>query len=216
MGMQEEGGDGAGQRSHEADAREHQENGQELSGSGDRVGVPVAHGSGGDKGPPDAVGKAHAFRQMDAHGPQQDDDQGGNADVLESVRVEETPDARGEPHGVGEQVQVPGEPQNLAEGGEPEQTEQHVKGNDGQQVPDMVLDEEPFGPADGEADHVIQHENPVNDPVCRHFPFRRLGSQVNGRQRHGDQGQQAHARLIGQLQEQEVPGHVVERVHDGE
>lgn len=26
----------------------------------------------------------------------------------------------------------------------------------------------------------------------------------------------AHARLIGQLQEQEVPGHVVERVHDGE
>ena len=30
---------------------------------------------------------------MDAYGPQQDDDQGGDADILESVRVEETPDA---------------------------------------------------------------------------------------------------------------------------
>ena len=29
---------------------------------------------------------------MDAYGPQQDDDQGGDADILESVRVEETPD----------------------------------------------------------------------------------------------------------------------------
>ena len=33
---------------------------------------------------PDAVGQAHAFRQMDAYGPQQDDDQGGDADILES------------------------------------------------------------------------------------------------------------------------------------
>ena len=47
---------------------------------------------------------------MDAYGPQQDDDQGGDADILESVRVEETPDARGEPHGIGKQVQISGEP----------------------------------------------------------------------------------------------------------
>lgn len=214
MGMQEEGGDGAGERPHEADARQHQEHGQELPGGGDRVGIPVAHGGGRDEGPPDAVGQAHPLRQMDAHGAQQDDDQGGDADVLEPVRVEKTPDARGEPHGVGEQVQVPGEPQDFPERREPEQPEQNVKGNDGQQVPDVVLHEGPFVGAEGEADGVIQNENPVNDPVRRDFPFGGLGSQVNGGQRHGHQGQQAHERLVGQFQKEEVPGRVVEGVHD--
>ena len=65
----------------------------------------------------------------------------------------------------------------------------------------MFLNEEPFGPADGEADHIIQHKNPVDDAVRRDFPFRRFRCQVNGGQRYGDQGQQAHARLIGQPQE---------------
>ena len=49
--------------------------------------------------------------------------------------------------------------------------------------------------------HIIQHKNPVDGAVRRDFPFRRFRGQVNGGQRYGDQGQQAHARLIGQPQE---------------
>ena len=204
--VQEKGGDRAGERPHEADSGNHQKNREKLARRGDRVGVSVAHGGGRDEGPPNAVGQAHALRQMDAHGPQQDNGQRGNADVLESVRIEKTPDARGEPQGVGKQVQVPGEPQDLFQPGEAEQPEEGVERDDGQQVPDVAFHKEPFGGAEEKADDVVQDEYPVNDPVHGNFPLRGPGGQVDGGQRDGHQGQQAHDRFIRQFQEQEVPG----------